>query len=451
MMPGGAGSGGGHVAVIGVVFALLVLPLSVGAGSDFHPGQPARPDHDPIHIRGDSDLVLPDSVSGNGIRRGIGTEDRPYLIENWTIRYESEGRAAIRIESTTLHLVIQRIDFEWPQALPRIEIVDAENVTVRNLRLDGPDNGSRPSQMIVGQDLHSVRLDGVLVNGSGGLEFDRSTNLLLEDVRMEGWDAHIDVSGGGYRIRNITVHASPRIGTSRSNGNIKLAATHGPMPACHLQAKNIVVSNALGSALEVLGEGCHAEFHDVYASSSDVGIEVDAKASARIVDSTFRLGPRDPRLRDPPAPGLDHRRSTFYIHDGASLEVRGTESEGYYHGMTIRGGAADIRRTHFRNHTIGFYIDNPCTPCHVHNSSLLSTGEMLVVNEGASTLDARWNWWGSPDGPDPARIEGDVRYEPWRTEGPAPPAGEEALPSPGTWAVVATVVGAAVGMAWRRS
>lgn len=453
MTPGGAGSAWGHVAVVGVAFALLVVLLPVGAAGSVDAGQPIRPDHGPILIRGDGDLVLPDPVSGNGIRRGIGTEDRPYVIEDWTIREDGETRAAIRIESTTLHLVIQHVDFEWPDLLPRIEIVDAENVTVRDLRLDAPDNGSRPIRVIDADHLRRSRISGIRMNGSGYISVSYGRDVLLEDLYLSGWETGFRLAGGEYRMQDIEIRARPFYGEygAATSGNLLLAPTNRPMESCQLDAQNVTIRQAFERGIEILGPGCRASLRNMRISSSEIGMDVGDGAEVSIANAGLERGPRDRLSRDPRGPGLDHRHAGLYVHNGALLEAEAITVDSYYHGITSSGSTVHVEDSHLTNHTTAIHLTDTCTPCHVHNSSLLSTGEMLVVNDGPSTLDARWNWWGSPEGPDPARFAGAVLYEPWRTEGPVPPARQEALPSLGAWGLVAVVVAAALGTARRRS
>jgi parallel beta-helix repeat protein len=57
--------------------------------------------HDPIYIDGNAGFTIPDPVNGGG----SGTEDDPYIIENWDI--SAENTHGIRIRNTTAHFIIR--------------------------------------------------------------------------------------------------------------------------------------------------------------------------------------------------------------------------------------------------------------------------------------------------------------------------------------------------------
>jgi len=59
------------------------------------------PHHDPIYIDGNAGFTIPDPVNGGG----SGTQDDPYIIENWDI--SAQNANGIEIRNTTAHFIIR--------------------------------------------------------------------------------------------------------------------------------------------------------------------------------------------------------------------------------------------------------------------------------------------------------------------------------------------------------
>jgi parallel beta-helix repeat protein len=122
------------------------------------PGTP----HDPIYIENDDFFNL-----GNGVLAGRGTEDDPYIIENWII--SAENANGIEIRNTTAYFVVRnclvengRVDFSHGVYLRNVVHAKVENCVCRNniygiyLR-DSYDNNSI-SHNICSNNYHGIYL-----------------------------------------------------------------------------------------------------------------------------------------------------------------------------------------------------------------------------------------------------------------------------------------------------
>lgn len=194
-----------------VVLALLIvgLPLASAvpaAGAATGPAlwdnpddwpKPGREPHDPIHIRNDGDLVLPDEVSGNGVRGGTGTPQDPYVIENWTI--SSDEETAIRIENVRLHLVIRDVRLTQDAGPSRsgseedvrsaISVYDSENLTIASVNVTGKQaEGIRvqeSSVIIRGSRFSNNWMDGFDRRRGVGILY-RGADLTVQENRFDG-------------------------------------------------------------------------------------------------------------------------------------------------------------------------------------------------------------------------------------------------------------------------
>jgi len=81
-----------------LVIASLVTPLLLLSPS---PVRAALTPHAPILINGNAGFTIPNPVNGGG----SGTENDPYIIENWVISAENDNGISIR--NTTAYFVIR--------------------------------------------------------------------------------------------------------------------------------------------------------------------------------------------------------------------------------------------------------------------------------------------------------------------------------------------------------
>lgn len=116
---------------------LLVLSLLQPTGSS----ELSPEDHSPIVIDDPTDLVLPDAISGNGVRGGTGTPLDPFRIESWTIRLPPTQGTGIVIRGISQHIAINHVTVIG--AVGRADnatgvvIRSSINVSIQDLRVEG--------------------------------------------------------------------------------------------------------------------------------------------------------------------------------------------------------------------------------------------------------------------------------------------------------------------------
>lgn len=436
------------IVVVGSLPAVGQAPAASGPADD----QPPR--HDPIHIEGDQDLLTPPPIGDdNGVRRGTGTADDPFVIENWTIEHP-ETEPAILVRGTTLHLVIQNVRFDGQIGLERITVRNAENVTIRGITIDSYNNTDAtdfpPTLMSIGTS-ENITVRDLRVRGNIRFGFFESDDVRIEEIQHTGPKGHISLAGGTYRIEDVSFNYSFNGGGGLANGKIWLGPSRqAPEGPCSLHAEDIAIRPAGGTGIQVGGSPCDATLRDVEVTSTEVGVLAEEGASVDLADAGLGYIHAS---RDPPTAGIRHGIAGMRadLDDGdapGTITARNVTIDGYWHGVTSRGGGFDLEDVRIQGHRIGVYVSGSCEPCQIHDSSILGSREMHVLNEGSSTVDARRNWWGSPDGPPDDMVAGDVLVEPWKTEGPAPPSqAGEGLPGFG---VVLALVAASVAAGLRR-
>lgn len=430
-----------------IILAVAVLAVLVGSGLPVASAQPDGPvraeptgttryeTHDPIAINGDADLADDQPTSplpvgdDDGIRSGSGTEDDPYVIARWRIPFDEGQSPAIHVQGTTDHLVIRDIVFvpDDPSVSGlNVWIQGAENVTVRDLTLagaQGPSDDNRVPVVLDSSHVRRVTVRNVTVAGNGTIAFSDGRQIRLEEVAVRGWAGHISMATGTYELEDIEVHVRPE---GRGEGDVGGAVSLGrdtdePDGPCRATVHNLTVRGARGAGLEAKAARCHLTVTDADVTSNHWGARVTHGATASIVSSTFRRVGRTLGARS----GLSFEAAgRVAVEDVTTRDYpNALRSEGS--NFTIRKASLGSRPVDGRDWTLwDIQVQGSCSRCRIRNSS---TGS--IKNAGTSTVDARWNWWGSTAGPPEGVVEGDVRTEPWLTE---PPEGVEPIDRPGS-------------------
>lgn len=212
-----------------LVVASVAMPLATGSVPGSRAATPApaalpakdRPDHGPIEVLGDADLIAPDTpADDDGIRGGSGTEDDPYIISNW--RISSDDEDGIYVFNTSLHLVIRDVTLTQDVArndsygiyIDKATNVVVENVTVRGRQSIGiviydvhPDRGALPGDPVVLRDVqlrketvrqfsHGIRVQdaaGVVVDGANvtGVYY---AGMRIFDAEATVRDSYLDIA-----------------------------------------------------------------------------------------------------------------------------------------------------------------------------------------------------------------------------------------------------------------
>lgn len=443
---------------LAVVAVLLATALTTGSLSGLAgPGngdQPPR--HEQIRIRSDEELLLPDEVSGNGVRRGSGTAEDPFVIANWTIPFGQD--IGILVTSTTLNLVIRDVRFvhdgsgvwDWPP----VELLNATSVTVADNRFPGSPSSADPSAAVIGFESDDLTVRNVTIEGNTSLNVGAASNVLLRDIDLRGDRAQIETGSGSYRMEDIRIEGRWWAGSLTDaiaiGPEMQEEYEHEKRPRCHATIRNLTVPSYMTTAVSVW-KGCGVDLQGVRANEVAVGVKLMENASAEIEDARFdgTWYPDDDfkdydRTEGGDAAGVNFKAGVL-LEPGAHLEASDLEVRDFWTGIRAEDASLTVRDAEIVANRAGVLIEGPCTDCSIQESNIIGNAERAVTNLGASTLDARHNWWGSPDGPPDEMIEGDVLVEPWRTEGPAPPETGLTIPFP------ALVAAAALGLAaWAR-
>lgn len=432
----------------------------------------AYPDHDPIVIRSNAAFAVPDEVSSNGVRGGTGTAADPYIIEDWNILYEP-GQPAIWLIDTSAHVVVRNITFaeEWsdPGGFSAVQSSNAENIVVENLAWRGELAASVfDSRGIVLRDL------GVPEGGTISLK--SSDEVLVEDVRLEGRFAKIEVWQGDVTLRDVRVERSGSAQGSDPPPHVYLgqgeAESH---PSCRLRLDNVSLTFEVENEFDTnadagvfVEDGCSATLHHVIIDGTEAGVIATDNSNVDVDDVTLR-----PYYR-PTSRSNSTQRPTYDPPVGIGLygsiaRLRSVTIDGFPTGIGLHSAASapssewtssgtgndrdnrppmrpsiDGLRTTIKNNGIGVNVTTRCDPCRIAESTIFDNVDVDLSNSGPSTFDARHNWWGSPDGPAPGSVQGDVLVEPWLTEGPPPPGDENGPTLPLTEATLFAIAALAV-------
>jgi nitrous oxidase accessory protein NosD len=150
---------------VGVAFAILTTAIAMTIAVPTFPVtasiEPQYRHHAPINISGDSELTR-----ANGVVKGSGTQQDPYVIEGWLIgNVEKDG---VVIRHTTSHLVLRNMYLRGGydgMSYLGIYLLDVSNIRLENCTIDrygvgvfiDNDSGSSSSTGIEMDNLHIAR------------------------------------------------------------------------------------------------------------------------------------------------------------------------------------------------------------------------------------------------------------------------------------------------------
>ena len=123
-----------------IIVSFLSITITNGSAIADLLDQGSLQSHSPIVIDGNSQFI-----TANGVRYGNGTEENPYVIENWTIKRETAD--GIKIDNTNSFFVIRNCwidDTRSNTSTPRyiaISFGNIQNGTVENCRITGIGGG----------------------------------------------------------------------------------------------------------------------------------------------------------------------------------------------------------------------------------------------------------------------------------------------------------------------
>jgi hypothetical protein len=94
-------------------------------------------------------------------------------------------------------------------------------------------------------------------------------------------------------------------------------------------------------------------------------------------------------------------------------------------GLKAVASNATLLRNLFAANRVAVDAGGAASRVELRNNSFAASVQSAVQGDGLAAVDARWNWWGSPDGPGapPAELAvGDVQVAPWLSSDPADPS-----------------------------
>lgn len=180
----------------------------------------------PIFIRGDGSFT-----PENGVVRGQGAEDDPYVIEGWRIEVRGRAGAAIYIADTSAHFIIRDCEIDMDHGLiTGVNLNGVRNGTIESLLIHGGWAGiglaDSSENTVSGNLIRSSEL-GVYLSGSSnnriagniieaelgrwawaGVYLERSTNNVVSDNRLIGLGITLYESSGNLISRNVVQHSN---------------------------------------------------------------------------------------------------------------------------------------------------------------------------------------------------------------------------------------------------
>lgn len=289
------------------------------------------------------------------------------------------------------HLTLQRVT--------TVAVADAGLIVDGALTMDDVDATSVPLQVRGDADLTAVRFGatgGDAIGVTGG-------TLHASNVTITA------PGGAGIRATDATVAATGVTVTSAGGYGISLTRTAATMDRLTVESP---------ADYGFLARESHVQLREA-TFGGHCGAYLADGSTGWVKDSTFRTIDRGLTLFTAGAVALD--RLTF---NGTSvglsafsspLDARAIDVQDAVQGIvavsspgTITGGrlAADT----------AVEIDGNGTAIPVFRTLDLAGSTVGVRNRTATTVDARWNWWGGP--PQPAAIVGPATVDPWLTQSP---------------------------------
>lgn len=419
----------------------LALPLAAVPSTALVPGGAGLRPHGPISILSDGGFLLPDAVSGNGVVGGTGTEMDPFVIEGWEIAYEWPT-PAVSIQDTRLHVVLRDLLIRPAQAPtpstlsigPAISLASVSNVSLERVRIEEDWDGS------LFQDSQVHVKDVTLANST------------------------ILAYGGTLTGSHVTSHGASRHGMALICNacwlDVRDVRSHGYGPVARFADMQPIEPGGIGVV-----DSPSANLQRLEARNMSRG-NVVAVTDSRLV---WRGG-----ALSGGALGLSATRSAVTISDVrldeedeasgfAYLEASETEMT----SVTVRsggvaifvvGGSLRVDRSHFDGVGSGILVNDapeegsPPPSVVVRNSSFVGTRDHGLRSDTQAPVDARWNWWGSAEGPASGKskdgragVQGPaVQVDPWLAQGPASEAGSRTAPGVHALGIVAVSVAAAL-------
>ncbi len=394
--------------VLLLTFLLVIAPASASPADEKEPQE-----HAPIKIRSNMDLLLPESLSGNGVRSGTGTALDPYIISDWRIK--SQGEGAISIVGTDVHVILRNLELEGLVYLTGTTNLVFQDVTVK-----------ANQQFYI--DFSNVVFEGLVVisqdDMSDGIRADDS-EITIKGLRATGVRPTIYLSSSRAVLEDIDMKASGI--NMRGTSAIAVTRWHEDPTPSHVVIRDLVL-DGYGYKYNTgvyVNAGSHAVVTGMTATRTDFAGWADGGATLELRDARLNGDWRTDLIDQVPHSGIG-------VEDGGSVILEDVELINYDTAIVTTNASVRGENVVLNNNTIGWRGEKGCRDCRITNSVLVNNGQDLV-NLGGKTFDARSNWWGTSEGPEPERLEGPIAISPWLTEAPDGYELYQAKQSPTGW------------------
>ncbi len=412
--------------------------------------------HPPILIVGDEGplgLTATDPITGetgprpaSGVVAGSGTPEDPYVIQGWCIQSGLPSLAAapilpppdgITIQDTTAHLTIQEnVVVGWRDG---IHLEGADNVAIQANRIEDPGN---VGIHVAGSETVTIQ-GNELSGGAYGIIGQDTTNLQVRENTITNPNygisvievANVEISG------NEVANDGPSNMAIQANDAAETLVEDNVVDGFHtgvyvVESHEIVVR---GNQLASFMRGVNFWFTDDALIEGQV-IDGPDGWGVVLVDSN-RNTIRENQIRGANH-GVDLRGSG---QDAGNLVIENVIEANTIGVATGSTGAHEMRSNTVTGNEVGMQFGNAAG--HTVEGNEITANEIGVEFIGtsasatlrsntiagntdglglsvdlnvdvASDVDARWNWWGCPEGPlDPAcdDVQGDALYDPWST------------------------------------
>lgn len=322
--------------------------------------------------------------------------------------------------------------------------------------IDGSDRGTSLASPASTFDL-VVQPGGTLVADNASLERVRAHfagSVHLEDVQAGPWGGSMTVTDGETRVADSSLVRAP--GTlvqleggvlEVSNSTLGSAGGHGiAVEAGELQLNDSRLHDlewrgvyATGGSITLIGNDLSkASLYMIQATGADAslignrihdtgcGVELRGDLHAEVRGNTIETD--------------DHGLSVEGTDD---LQATRNRIDGPHEGVMLEDSEANLSENAVRNASVGIQLDGSnanlslnrihengvgirvkvgdASDPRLRNNSFEANGEAALANEQSRSVDARWNWWGHPDGPNQPggeTVEGPVDVDPWREQPP---------------------------------
>lgn len=415
------------------VALLLILPAAAQGVPGPHQGSVGTVESPPatvppirgsIVVDGEEDLERPTALSG--VRRGNGTAENPYVISNWTIVPTTAW--GIRLAYTDAHVRIEHV------------LIDGRETAVP----------AGPCADHTGGGLCA----------RSGVVLASSSNVTIQDVRVRASGNSIGLNGNGVRIVSShdvaleTVHVGrdPPAGPAKMADGLEVEGSEdvtasnltvtAPFPHRFQDSRNIAIRDALFRTPSDLVAFSGLATAPGNAGTMDVTRTVYRNVSLSIDRPSGHLDVRMSRslVRNGTPSGEGVRiYNSFEEKTFGSIRLCGNTFRGIHGGSLIVGALAEsvtLLGNRFVGNDDGPSIGSPDSVvarrnlvkdshdngfgarAHdvvAHNNSFVNNGDrgwadgeaFIPIDEEDAPMDARFNWWGHPDGPNVTLESGD--------------------------------------------